>query len=192
MSRNDVILGAVALVLVGFSLVVSLLVPRSRPDFPGKSLRAFLVFSAVLVIAMLAAVEVFGEAHDPGHSAKAKEEAADTGGVDTGAVTTVPPTTTQAETGETGETTEDETGESGDPAAGADVYASAGCGSCHVLQAAGSTGSVGPNLDESDVTFDEAVEQIANGGNGMPAFEGQLSETQINDVAAFVVEGTAG
>ena len=37
----------------------------------------------------------------------------------------------------------------GDAAAGKDLYASKGCGSCHTLAAAGSSGAVGPNLDES-------------------------------------------
>ena len=44
------------------------------------------------------------------------------------------------------------TGE-GDPAAGKEVFASAGCGSCHTLSDAGATGTVGPSLDESSVDF---------------------------------------
>ena len=35
------------------------------------------------------------------------------------------------------------------PAAGEAVFASAGCGGCHTLEAAGSSGNVGPNLDEA-------------------------------------------
>ena len=77
----------------------------------------------------------------------------------------------------------------GDPAAGKDVYASAGCGGCHTYEAGGSTGTVGPNLDESDVDFADAAEQVANGGGGMPAFKDRLSEKEIADVAAFVTEG---
>ena len=37
----------------------------------------------------------------------------------------------------------------GDASNGAQVFASAGCGGCHTLEAAGSSGTVGPNLDES-------------------------------------------
>ena len=37
----------------------------------------------------------------------------------------------------------------GDAAAGAAIFESAGCGSCHVLAAAGTSGTVGPNLDET-------------------------------------------
>lgn len=79
-------------------------------------------------------------------------------------------------------------GGEGDAAAGADVYSAAGCGSCHVLADAGSTGTVGPNLDESSIDFQGAVEQIRAGGGGMPAFEGQLSDQEIADVAAYVTQ----
>ena len=79
-------------------------------------------------------------------------------------------------------------GGEGDAAAGADVYSSAGCGSCHVLADAGSTGTVGPNLDESSIDFQGAVEQIRAGGGGMPPFEGQLSDQEIADVAAYVTQ----
>ena len=37
----------------------------------------------------------------------------------------------------------------GDAAAGETVFASAGCGACHTLSAAGSSGTVGPNLDDA-------------------------------------------
>jgi len=47
---------------------------------------------------------------------------------------------------------------------------------------------VGPNLDESTVDFAAAEEQIRAGGGGMPAFEGQLSDEEIANVAAYVVE----
>lgn len=79
-------------------------------------------------------------------------------------------------------------GGEGDAAAGKEVYASAGCGSCHAFADAGTTGSVGPNLDESSADFAAAQEQIANGGGGMPAFQGQLSDEEIANVAAYVVE----
>jgi mono/diheme cytochrome c family protein len=72
--------------------------------------------------------------------------------------------------------------------AGASVYADAGCGSCHTFTPAGSNGTIGPNLDETEVTFERAVEQIKNGGAGMPAFKDQLSEQEIEDVARYVTE----
>ena len=75
----------------------------------------------------------------------------------------------------------------GDPAAGKEVFASAGCGSCHTFSDAGTTGTIGPDLDGSTVDFDAAVTQITNGGGGMPPFSGQLSQEEIANVAAYVV-----
>jgi len=76
----------------------------------------------------------------------------------------------------------------GDPANGKTVFASAGCGGCHTFSAAGSTGTVGPNLDDASVDVDAAVQQVKNGGGGMPAFGDRLSDQEIADVAAFVTQ----
>jgi mono/diheme cytochrome c family protein len=62
------------------------------------------------------------------------------------------------------------------------------CGSCHVLEKAGTSGTVGPNLDEAQPTFEEAVQQITNGGGGMPAFGDQLTDEQIRALARYVSE----
>ena len=83
-------------------------------------------------------------------------------------------------------TTEDGASATGDAANGETIFASAGCGGCHTFEAAGSTGAVGPNLDDISPSFDEVVEQVTNGGGAMPAFGDQLSEQEIRDVAAFV------
>jgi mono/diheme cytochrome c family protein len=80
----------------------------------------------------------------------------------------------------------------GDAEAGRQVFTSAGCGACHVLEEAGSSGSIGPNLDESQPPMALAVERVTNGAGAMPAFKGQLTEKQIADVAAFVVASTSG
>jgi mono/diheme cytochrome c family protein len=74
----------------------------------------------------------------------------------------------------------------GDAANGEQVFASAGCGSCHTLDAAGSSGSIGPNLDDAAPSFDTVVAMVTSGGGAMPSFEGELSEQEIRDVAAFV------
>ena len=81
---------------------------------------------------------------------------------------------------------------SGDAIAGASVFGNAGCGGCHTFAAAGSTGSFGPNLDDSEITFAAAVVQIRDGGGGMPSFGDSLSERELADVAEFVVGGRAG
>ena len=76
----------------------------------------------------------------------------------------------------------------GDAENGKKLFASAGCGGCHTFSDAGSTGTVGPNLDDAAIEFDAAVQQIKNGGGGMPAFGDRLSDQEIADVAAFVTQ----
>jgi cytochrome c2 len=157
-SRNDVILGVAAAVLIVFSLVVSIVIPRRDPGFPGRNIGVFTVVAVTLVVIVLATVEIVGESHE-------------------------------AEGSEGGESVPAETdggGGGGDAAAGEAVFV-ANCGSCHVLEDAGTTGAVGPNLDESTLDLAATEQQIANGGGGMPAFAGQLSEEEIANVAAYVV-----
>jgi glucose dehydrogenase len=60
------------------------------------------------------------------------------------------------------------------------------CASCHTLAAAGSTGTVGPNLDQLKPTQAIVAKQVTNGGGGMPAFGSSLSKSQIASVALFV------
>jgi mono/diheme cytochrome c family protein len=95
---------------------------------------------------------------------------------------TLPETTTEAPTSTL----------KGDPANGEKVFASAGCGSCHTLEAAGATGRVGPNLDEAKPDFELVVDRVTNGAGAMPPFKDQLSEQEIADVAAYVVQSTQG
>lgn len=95
-------------------------------------------------------------------------------------------------TTEGGTTTGGGTATGGDVEAGESVFASAGCGGCHTLEAAGSSGTVGPNLDELGPSADAAVTIVTNGRGSMPAFEGQLSEEEIRNVAAFVAESAGG
>jgi mono/diheme cytochrome c family protein len=113
---------------------------------------------------------------------------------DEGAATTETATTETAttETVATEATTTETTGTAqGDAEAGKAVFASAGCGGCHTLEEAGSSGSVGPKLDGLNLSFDRVKEQVENGGGAMPAFKGQLTDQQINDVAAFVSQSSA-
>ncbi len=80
----------------------------------------------------------------------------------------------------------------GDSTKGKSVFASAGCGGCHTLQAAGASGTVGPNLDTLKPDYRAVTAQVTNGGAAMPAFKQSLTTQQIADVAAFVVESTGG
>ena len=61
------------------------------------------------------------------------------------------------------------------------------CGSCHVLADAGTSGTIGPNLDESKPSLGKAIAQITNGGGGMPPFKGQLTQQQIRALAQYIV-----
>ena len=76
--------------------------------------------------------------------------------------------------------------DTGGAADGAAVFASAGCGNCHTLAAANASGAVGPNLDELMPSTEQVAEQVKSGGGGMPAFEDQLSEDEIQAVAEYV------
>jgi mono/diheme cytochrome c family protein len=74
---------------------------------------------------------------------------------------------------------------SGAGANGAAVFKS-NCGSCHTLSAAGTNGSVGPNLDQTSLSASDIEAKVRAGGGGMPAFGGQLSDAEIKAVAAYV------
>jgi cytochrome c6 len=175
----------VAASFIVFALVVALVVPRSRPSFPGGRLDVFLLVCGVFFVAQLTAVLVLaevGEADEP-----AKEESAS--GETTPPPTTPPPTeTTSTETTSTETTgTTAPSQAAGDPVAGKQVFlGTAGCSSCHTLADAGSTGNVGPNLDDLKPTYDAVEQQVTNGGGVMPAFKDTLSEKQIEDVSAYV------
>ena len=62
------------------------------------------------------------------------------------------------------------------------------CGSCHVLAAAGTTGKVGPNLDQLKPPLATIRTQVINGGGVMPAFKGILTTAQIDAVARYVAQ----
>jgi len=61
------------------------------------------------------------------------------------------------------------------------------CGSCHTLDAAGTQGQIGPNLDELPVDEADVLAAIANGGRGGGVMPKNLVEGEdAQDVAAFV------
>jgi mono/diheme cytochrome c family protein len=96
---------------------------------------------------------------------------------------------------------------SGDPVAGREVFLSAGCGACHTLQDAGTTGVTGPDLDTDLVGSAEAsgaplAEHVRTAivdpdawvmprwANGvMPRdFGDKLSDEELDDLVAYVVQ----
>jgi mono/diheme cytochrome c family protein len=74
--------------------------------------------------------------------------------------------------------------------AGKVVWTNTGCGACHTIKAAGSTGMVGPNLDVKKPVLSLILDRVTNGRNAMPAYKSQLSATQIQDVSAYVYAST--
>jgi mono/diheme cytochrome c family protein len=187
MTTNEIILAVVAAVLVVFSLTVALVVPKRNPDFPGRRMGVFFVFAVALVAGMLAAVEVIG----------GEEEEAEAGEVAPPEPSgePAPPSEEPAPPAEEpgAPPAEEPPAQAGDPAAGKEVFVNvAGCGACHALADAGTSGAVGPNLDDSQPSYDLVIDRVTNGRGAMPSFGGSLSEEQIQDVAAYVVQATSG
>lgn len=170
-SEGKIGLGVLAGAFIVFALLSSFYFPRRDPNFPGNRLGLFVLVTALLFVGTMAGVVFFAK-EEEGVEATEKQG---------------------AETGEDQTTTDAGAGEpEGDAAAGEAVFTSAGCGGCHTLGAAGSSGKVGPNLDETKPDGALVVERVTNGKGAMPSFSGQLDETQIEDVAAYVVGSTQG
>ena len=173
-SEGKLGLGILAGAFIVFAVLSAFVLPRRNPDFPGKRLGLYIVVACLFFVGTMAGVIFFAREEEEAHGA----EAAETQGTETGEE----PATTEATPGTP----------AGDPAAGEAVFASAGCGGCHTLEAAGASGTVGPNLDDAKPPHDLVVERVTNGMGPMPSFEGQLDEQQIQDVAAYVVASTQG
>jgi mono/diheme cytochrome c family protein len=177
---NKIGLIAVAAVFILFALASSFVLPVLNPNFPGRGLGWYVAVCVLFFVAMMAAVLVFG-----------KEKSEATGSEQPAAATTTQTQNqTQTQQGSTSSAPPPAAPAQGDASAGKAVFASAGCGSCHTLKAAGSTGTIGPNLDDLKPPLDTVVHQVEVGGGPMPAFKGQLSDKQIQDVAAYVVAST--
>jgi cytochrome c553 len=162
-SGQQIGLATVGGLFIAFALISSFVIPRRDPNYPGRGIGWFVLVSVLFVIAMLSAVVVFG---------KEKEEASAANETTTAQTTTStspspPPAAPQ-----------------GDAAAGKAIFTSVGC---HTLKDAGSTGTIGPNLDQLKPPFARVKLQVENGGGPMPAFKNTLSAKQIDDVSAYVV-----
>jgi mono/diheme cytochrome c family protein len=97
----------------------------------------------------------------------------------------------------------------GNPAQGKSVFASNGCGACHTFKPAGSSGSVGPNLDsapaldakkdnmplpafirESIVSPNTYISPGYPKGVMPQTFGSTLTKTQLADLVAFIAAGS--
>jgi mono/diheme cytochrome c family protein len=180
-------LAGTAAVFIAFALLAALVIPRGNPDFPGRrGLVPFILVTAILTIAMLGAVEVFAKEEHPETEAPGETTPEPPPPPPTGTTTTTTTTTEQPP---------------GSPVAGKAVFASAGCGACHTFAPAGSTGTVGPDLDEAlqgkDAAFirtsivdpNAVIAQGYSAGVMPENFQQQLSPKQLDDLVAFLMSG---
>jgi mono/diheme cytochrome c family protein len=104
---------------------------------------------------------------------------------------------------EAAETSEPSGGEAESEPEGAQLFTSIGCGGCHTLSQAGSTGTTGPDLNESLAPDDDTAgieEMIVNPNvevvegyppNVMPQTYGQsLSKPEVQQLAEYLVATT--
>ena len=74
---------------------------------------------------------------------------------------------------------------------GLDVYNNkAQCGVCHTLQAAGSKGLIGPNLDQLKPQIPPTIFAVTNGIGVMQSWEGILTYEEIEAVAYYIFSST--
>ena len=150
----------VAAAFIVFALVVALVIPRSRPSFPGNRLGLFLAICGVFFVAQMTAVLVLAEVGEETETTETTE--------------TEPTETEPADT-------------AGSDPVGKEIFlGTAGCASCHTLADAGATGTIGPNLDATKPSVELAVERVTNGASPMPSFADTLSAEQIQEVATYV------
>jgi mono/diheme cytochrome c family protein len=105
--------------------------------------------------------------------------------------TTASEEATQTETTATA-TADPEQPLSGDEERGRELFAE-NCGSCHTFDAAGTTGQIGPNLDEAQLDEQAVLRAIEIGGRGTGNMPPNLvSGKDARDVAAFVAASGPG
>ena len=76
-------------------------------------------------------------------------------------------------------------------ALGLEVYNNkAQCGVCHTLKAAGSAGNIGPDLDQLKPPMSQIIYAVTNGIAVMQAWEGILTDEEIEAVAYYVFNST--
>jgi mono/diheme cytochrome c family protein len=156
----------VAITFIVWAIVTAIFVPKRNPGFP-KRLDAYILASVIFFLAQMTTVVWVSETQEV-EEAHAAEGTGDHGEEGEGEAATPPPAA------------------GGSTAVGKEVFATAGCVTCHTLADAGATGTVGPNLDEAKPSAELVVERVTNGMGAMPQFADQLSEEQITEVAAYV------
>jgi mono/diheme cytochrome c family protein len=174
-TEHKIGLAVMAAVFILFALVSALVIPRWKPEFPGRGRALFILVTIALFAGMMTAVFVFGK--ESGES-----EAGGSSGAETTTAHPPPPPTPPK----------------GNPAAGKQVFAANGCASCHTFQPAGATGTVGPDLSQvlkgksvafihQSIVDPNAVIAPGYQPNIMPqTFGSTLSTKQLDDLVAFL------
>jgi mono/diheme cytochrome c family protein len=205
-------------ILAVSAVTVSLIGLKSGENFPGKWMPLIIVWFAIFAVGAGTFAVLHGKDESKDHDkeySKASEEIskADT----TGPFEEAELETSEAAAGE-GEEVEEgaeggglvegeqaqeenefEKGGEGEPGEGeaeggggnAELGAAVfgeNCSTCH--GATGHGGNGGPDLTTMPLAQSEegAIQQVTNGGGGMPAFGGTLSEEEIENVAAYVAQ----
>jgi mono/diheme cytochrome c family protein len=182
-TTSTIALAVMAGLFIAFALISSFAGPSRNPDFPGKRFRwAYVLLCVVFFTLMMSTVVVFGKEEEEPHAEETAQE--HPGETSTTETTPAPTTSTPAAGG--GQFA------NGDATAGEALFASKGCGACHAFEAAGSTGTIGPNLDEAKPSEELIADRLINGKGQMPPFRSQLTDQQIADLVAFIRESTAG
>jgi mono/diheme cytochrome c family protein len=79
-----------------------------------------------------------------------------------------------------------------DPAKGRELFSNWSCGSCHALADAGGTGHVGPALDGNrNLSKALVIDRVTNGQGQMPAFGGQMTDEEIEQISDYIVQFSA-
>ncbi len=203
--------------ILAVSAVVVSLFGLKNDDFPGKFMPLIIIWFAVFAVgagtfAVLhgkdeskehdkeygKASEEIAKADSTGPFEKAQLEASEaessetesTEGAEGGGLVEGEQAQEENEFEEGGEGEEGESeasGGGGNAELGAAVFGE-NCSTCH--GATGHGGNGGPDLTTMPLAQSEegAIQQVTNGGGGMPAFKGVLSEEEIENVAAYVAQ----
>lgn len=70
---------------------------------------------------------------------------------------------------------------------GRELFDAWSCSACHTLTDAGSSGVIGPSLDNPKLTRDLIIGRVSNGQGAMPSFGGQISDEEIATLADYIV-----
>jgi cytochrome c6 len=176
-----------ALVFIVLALVASMVVPRSRPEFPSRYLGWFIAGCIVLFVGQMTAVILLAEVGEE-HEAAAETEPGET---ETEPTETEPTETEPTDTETTETETEPPAGGGGSEPVGRQIFVD-NCASCHTLADAGTSGTIGPNLDDSQPPVELAVDRVTNGQGAMPSFSDTLTAEQIQEVATYVSAAAGG